>query len=274
MNELPFIKMHGLGNDFVVIDGRELEIPLPPELIRWIGDRHRGVGFDQLVIVSQDEIADAFVRFFNSDGSAAEACGNATRCVGAWLARALGAEHVTMRSNAGLLPAKLLLDGRVEVTMTAPRTKWHEIPVASECDTLEMPIDQDGLPKPAGVNMGNPHAVFFVDDVDMAEDFGGLLEWHPFFPERANIGFAHVLDRSFIRLRVHERGAGLTLACGSGACAAHVAAFRRGLVDECSTIGMDGGKLEISWAGEGPVTMTGPVAISYRGVIDMADVAA
>lgn len=272
MNQIPFIKMHGLGNDFVVIDARETAIDLPETLIRWIGDRHRGVGFDQLVVVEAADDADAHLRFFNTDGTKAGACGNATRCVGAWLANAQGKTRVIMRSVAGHLPARILPDGLVEVEMTTPRIDWQEIPVAQACDTLAMPVVMDDLPAPVGVNMGNPHAVFFVEDVDLIETYGERLERHSFFPDRANIGFAHVRNRTDMRLRVFERGAGLTLACGSGACAAHVAAFRRGLVDARTVIELDGGALQIEWAGEGPVKMTGPVAISYRGLIDMTEV--
>lgn len=273
MNELPFIKMHGIGNDFVVIDARQKDVELSPSLIQWIGDRHRGVGFDQLVVVEEDDHVDAHLRFYNGDGSSAGACGNATRCLGAWLANSLDRRDVTMRSVAGLLPASLLDDGRVRVAMTTPQLDWQDIPVAVMCDTLAMPILNDDLPPPVGVGMGNPHAVFMVEDVNRIEQLGAELTCHDFFPQGANIGFLHVQERGKMRLRVYERGAGLTLACGSGACAAHVAAFRRGLVDSLTEIELDGGLLEIEWQGEGPVYMTGPAAISYRGSIDLAAVA-
>lgn len=272
MNSLPFVKMHGLGNDFVVIDARSEKIALDADLVRWIGDRHRGVGFDQLVLVESDDTADARIRFFNADASVSGACGNATRCLGAWLSAETGRDDVELLSDAGLLRTMRLSDGRIEALMSEPRFAWFEIPVAHECNTLTLPVEHPELPEPVGVSMGNPHAVFFLQEVDRIEEFGGLLEWHPLFPERANIGFARVENRGRIRLRVHERGAGLTLACGSGACAAHVAAFRRGLVDERTIVEVDGGELEIAWNGSGPVFMTGPAAISFRGVIDLAEV--
>jgi len=274
MNELAFIKMHGLGNDFVVVDGRSHPVHLTSDQIRWIGDRHRGVGFDQLVVVEPDEDCDARISFFNADGSPAGACGNATRCIAAWLAHDANRQTVTLASVAGPLVARLLPDGRVEVAMPAPRTDWREIPLAAACDTLYLPLDVADLPRPVGVSMGNPHAVFFVGDVDSIERHGATLESHRFFPERANIGFARIDGPQRMRLRVFERGAGLTLACGSGACAALVAAVRRGLSDGRAAIEMDGGMLEVAWPGEGPVMMTGPVARSFVGRIDLLDAAA
>lgn len=274
MTELPFIKMHGLGNDFVVVDGRTHSIRLTGDQIRWIGDRHRGVGFDQLVLVETDPNCDARISFFNADGSAAGACGNATRCIAAWLAKDSQRDAVTLASVAGPLPGRLLPDGRVEVAMPAPKMAWQDIPVAKPCDTLHLPLVRSDLPAPVGVSMGNPHAVFFLDDVDSVERLGPMLETDPLFPERANIGFARVESPEQVRLRVFERGAGMTLACGSGACAALVAAVRRGLNGGRAAIEMDGGTLEIAWPGEGPVLMTGPVARSFVGQINLLDAAA
>ncbi|MCB2053652.1 MAG: diaminopimelate epimerase [Geminicoccaceae bacterium] len=268
MNALPFIKMHGLGNDFVVLDARAAPIALRHEEIRRIGDRHRGVGFDQLVLIEAADDVDARLRFFNADGSASGACGNGTRCVARLIAEDAGRPEVSLRTDAGTLSARLLDDGRVRVAMGEPRLDWRDIPVVESCDTLELPLDHDDLPRPVGVSMGNPHAVFLVEDVDLVERHGAVLERHPFFPERANIGFARVFSRDRMRLRVHERGAGLTLACGSGACAAMVAARRRGLVGDRATLILDGGELDLEWPGHGPVVMTGPVATAFRGEID------
>ena len=276
MKSLPFSKMHGLGNDFVIIDGREVRVTLDPASVRRIGDRHRGVGFDQLVVIGRSASADAGLVFYNTDGSEAGACGNATRCVIALLAAESGRSDVTLETVAGRLEGSLSGDGTVRVSMIAPRLDWADIPLASACDTLAVPLGVDGLPHAVAVSMGNPHAVLFVEDVDLVERLGPELEHHPMFPERANIGFAHVefgiAGEERIRLRVYERGAGLTLACGSGACAALVAAVRRGLVRERAVMQLDGGELEVSWDGEGPVIMTGPVAHSFTGVLDLDEV--
>ncbi|MCB1970376.1 MAG: diaminopimelate epimerase [Geminicoccaceae bacterium] len=277
MKSLKFLKMHGLGNDFVIVDGRGEHVSLSEERIRWIGDRHRGIGFDQLALLERaDDPADADIRlsFFNADGSRAGACGNATRCVASLLADELGQDRVTIRTIAGRLEADRLADGRIAVRMTVPALDWQAIPLAAACDTLRVPIHHPFLPDPVAVSMGNPHAVFFVEDVELVERFGPELEHHAMFPEAANIGFAHVKGDDRIRLRVHERGAGLTQACGSGACAALVAAVRRGLVGGRATLELDGGELDIAWDGDGPVVMTGPVARVFAGVIELMDMVA
>ena len=282
MNSLKFLKMHGLGNDFVIVDARSSgregggrgEPLLNERRIRWIGDRHRGVGFDQLALIEASEDgddADIRLSFFNADGSNAGACGNATRCVASLIAGELGRSEVRLRTPAGRLEATRLGDGRIAVRMTAPELDWRAIPLAVECDTNEVPLDHEGLPRPVAVSMGNPHAVFFVDDVDLAERHGPALERHAMFPDGANIGFARVNGDGSIRLRVFERGAGLTLACGSGACAALVAAVRRGFSNGTARMILDGGELDISWNGKGPVTMTGPVARAFSGEIEFAD---
>ena len=269
MTAIAFQKMHGCGNDFVVLDGRAAPIRLEPAQIRRIGDRHRGVGFDQLALLGPATDADASIRFFNTDGSESGACGNATRCV----ARLLFEEGATGRLALAVgdrrLFAEALPDGRIAVAMGEPVFDWREIPLAEPCDTLAVPLAVSGLPHPVAVSMGNPHAVFLVDDLATL-DVGGLgakLERHPLFPERANIGFAERVDTDTLRLRVFERGAGLTLACGSGACAAMVAARRRGLVGDRARLILDGGELEIAWPGEGPVTMSGPTARAFSGVL-------
>jgi len=264
---LPFTKMHGLGNDFVVIDAREQTLDLSPEAIRRLADRRRGVGFDQLVAITPSERADARLLFFNADGSEAGACGNGTRCA-SWLLMLEGdREELVLETRAGTLKAWRRPAGLVSVEMGVPRLDWREVPLAVACDTAEVPLDHAELPRPACASMGNPHATFFLRDVETLDvaRLGAELERHPIFPERANVGFATILDRSTIRLRVFERGAGLTPACGSGACAAMVAARRRGLVGDVATVVLDGGPLEIAWDGEGPVVMTGPATFVFEG---------
>ncbi|MFO1069823.1 MAG: diaminopimelate epimerase [Geminicoccaceae bacterium] len=270
MNGLPFRKMHGCGNDFVVIDGRSGALDLSPEAIRRIGDRHRGVGFDQLALLLPPETGgDVRVRFYNGDGTEAGACGNASRCVAALLFEELGRDEAVLETMPGHLPATRLADGRVRVGMAVPKFGWKDIPLAIPCDTAQVPLNRPPLGKPVAVSMGNPHAVFFVEDVRAldVEALGAELEKNPFFPQKANIGFAQMLGPTVMRLRVFERGAGLTLACGSGACAAMVAAVRRGLSRERVRVFVDGGELVIEWDGQGPVYMTGPWTLSFSGVL-------
>ncbi|SNB60963.1 diaminopimelate epimerase [Arboricoccus pini] len=271
MQRIPFIKMHGLGNDFVLIDRREKVLEFDAAFVTRIADRHRGVGFDQLVILdaSADADADARINFLNSDGSLAGACGNGTRCAARYLMDQSAIDEISLASGSGLLRAVRLADGQIKVGMTEPRLAWRDIPLAQPCDTLHVPLRLFGLGEPVAVNMGNPHAVFFVDDLDSLDipAIGPTLERHPMFPERANIGFAQIVSHEALRLRVFERGAGLTLACGSGACAAVVAAVRRELVGPACQVQLDGGELSIAWAGAGPVFMTGPTAYSFEGML-------
>lgn len=266
---IKFTKMHGLGNDFVVIDSRREAWPLSPDQLARIADRHRGVGFDQLIRLEPAAAADARLVFVNADGSPAGACGNGTRCAARLLMDELGREELLLETAAGPLRAQRRADGQITVAMPAPRLDWRDIPLAAACDTLEVPLDHEGLPRPVAVSMGNPHAVFLVPDLDALDvaRLGAVLVRHPMFPERANIGFAQIQDPSTIRLRVFERGAGLTLACGSGACAALVAAVRRGLVSSPAALVLDGGTLEIAWSGTGPVLMTGSAALGFEGVL-------
>jgi diaminopimelate epimerase len=268
---LPFIKMHGAGNDFVVLDGREAAPNLSATAVRWIADRRRGVGCDQLIIIEPDGGgADAFMRILNADGSEAGACGNATRCVASLLAQETGARRLAIRTISGLLPAEILGPGLVEVDMGPPRFAWGDIPLNGPADTLHLNLALGPVADPAACSMGNPHATFFVDDLAHlpVETIGPLLERHKLFPERANIGFVQIESPDRIRLRVWERGAGLTLACGSGACAAAVNAQRRGLAGARVTVVMDGGELLIGWAGgEAHVMMRGPAEISFAGVL-------
>lgn len=269
MQRIPFIKMHGLGNDFVLIDRRDQALEIDADLVMRIADRHRGVGFDQLVILDSCPEADARISFFNSDGSLAGACGNGTRCAARYLMDRAALERVSLASGSGTLQATRLADGRIEVVMPEPRLAWRDIPLAQPCDTLNVPLRLFGLDQPVAVSMGNPHAVFFVEDLDALdiEEIGPTLERHPMFPERANIGFVQIVGEAALRLRVFERGAGLTLACGSGACAAVVAAIRRERVQSPCRVLLDGGELSIAWNGAGPVLMTGPTAYSFEGVI-------
>lgn len=269
---IRFVKMHGCGNDFMIIDARRAIMPLSPFRISALGDRRRGIGWDQLIVLEPPRHPGAvtLMRIFNPDGSAAGACGNATRCVAALLDREGDGNRLGIETVSGLLTAQRLADGSIEVDMGAPALGWQDIPLAEPCDTLHLPLPDD----PAAVSMGNPHATFFVDDVDAIETRGAGLERDALFPERANIGFAQVLDRETIRLRVWERGAGLTLACGSGACAALVNAARRGLTGRRARLVLDGGALDIVWRDDGHVLMAGPAVTSYTGTVDVGNFAA
>ncbi|GBD43246.1 Diaminopimelate epimerase [bacterium HR40] len=270
METRSFVKMQGCGNDFAIFDGRDRPLVLHPELVRRLADRRRGIGFDQLILLERDERAAAFVRFFNADGSESGACGNGTRCVARLLADELGCRALTLATRAGLLPCRVHAPDRVEVEMPEPRLRWNEIPLARPLDTLAIELGPEGLPPAVAVSMGNPHAVLFVDDLDRTDvaRLGAELEHHPLFPERVNVGFAQLLAPGRLRLRVFERGSGLTPACGSGACAALVAAVRRGIVRDRATLILDGGELEVFWAGAGPVHMIGPAAYCYRGILE------
>jgi diaminopimelate epimerase len=265
-----FTKMHGCGNDFVVFDERAGSLGLTPARAAGISDRRTGVGCDQFIAIEAlppGANADVFLRIRNPDGGEAGACGNATRCVAHLLAAETGLDRLVIRTVAGDLPADILADGRVRVDMGTARLDWSDVPLSRAMDTLHLALPGD----PAACSMGNPHATFFVPDVavvNMAE-VGPALEHDRLFPERANIGFVQVLAPGRLRLRVWERGAGLTLACGSGACAALVNAHRRGLAERRATVIVDGGELEIDWREDGHVLMTGPVAIAFTGEIDL-----
>ena len=263
-SSLPFMKMHGAGNDFVVIDRRAGGAPVTAALARAIGDRHRGIGFDQLAVIETDPEVAAKLTFFNADGSEAAACGNATRCIARHLMDETGTAALTLRTERGLLPAEDTGDGRVRVNMGAPFLDWADIPLSKALDTLHLPIEGD----PVATGMGNPHCTFFVDDAEAIDlsARGAEIEHHPLFPERTNVQFAHVIAPDHLRMRVWERGVGVTLASGSSSCAVAVAAHRRGLTGRKVTLDLDGGRIEIDWRDDG-VWMTGPTAHVFDGVL-------
>jgi diaminopimelate epimerase len=269
-----FIKMHGLGNDFVVLDARRAPLSLDESRVRAIADRHTGVGCDQLLVLEapRNGGADAFLSIHNADGDEVAACGNGTRCAAALLMGETGSRSVTLETLAGLLKADSAPGGLITVDMGPARTGWREIPLAEERDTLHLDIGSGPLSDAAAVNVGNPHAVFFVADaeaIDLAVH-GPLIEHHPLFPELTNVEAVEVLEGGRLRMRVWERGVGITRACGTGACAALIAASRRGLVGRSAEVVLDGGILTIDWKSNGHVAMTGPVAISFTGTLDPA----
>lgn len=264
---LPFMKMHGAGNDFVVIDSRGRAAVTTAALAAAIGDRHRGVGFDQLAEIRDGEGADYTLEFWNSDGSRAGACGNASRCVADYMMGVLGRDSVTFTTERGLLAALRRPDGLISVNMGDPVLDWREVPLSHSADLLHLPLSGD----PAAVGMGNPHCVFFVPDaeaVNLAAE-GAAVERHPLFPHATNVEYASVTGPDRLRMRVWERGTGITLACGSGACATAVAAHLRGLTGRRVTIDLDGGTLEIDWRADG-VWMAGPTAHVFDGVLTPA----
>lgn len=274
----PFVKMNGAGNDFIVVNAMERPFAPSAGQVRTLADRVAGLagGCDQLIVVEPSGTGDAFMRVWNADGGVVQTCGNALRCVGWLLTQASNAEQVTIDTLSGPTTAGRAGDHRVTVDMGPPRLEWDRIPLAEEMDTrgIELqvgPIDAPVLHTPGAVNMGNPHVVFFTDhapDDAFTRATGSLIEHHPLFPEGVNVGFAHVKARDRIRLRVWERGAGLTKACGTGACAALVACARRGLTGRAATVVMDGGELHIHWReDDGHVLMTGPVEIETTGTL-------
>lgn len=271
---LAYVKMNGLGNDFAVVRVAPDFDPSPDQVRAW-ADRASGVGFDQLIALSEGGER-PLVRFWNSDGGEIDACGNGTRCVAWLMMEATGADRAEFETRAGRLSGVRVGDRRVTVDMGPPRLGWEEIPLAEEMDTrgIELqlgPIDDPVLHTPGAVSMGNPHVVFFMDHAPndaFVRGSGSLVERHPLFPQGVNVGFAHVLSPDRIRLRVWERGAGLTLACGTGACAALVAAARRGLADRAATMVLDGGELQIAWdPATDHVLMTGAVAVEGSGAL-------
>src|SRR6185437_4862656 len=274
MGATSFVKMHGLGNDFVVVDARHDPFPLDERRARAIADRRTGVGCDQLITLEppREATADLFMRIRNADGGEVDACGNATRCIAALLLEERGGERVVVETNAGLLVAQPAAGGRISVDMGPARLLWNEIPLREAQDTLHVPLTLGPLADPVCTNIGNPHATFFVADaaaIDLPA-LGPALEHHSLFPERANIGIAELVAPDRLRLRVWERGVGITRACGTGACAAVVAASRRGLTGRTAEVVLEGGSLTIAWRADGHVVMTGPAATSFHGSFDPA----
>ncbi len=273
---LRFRKMNGLGNVFAVFDARETPVDFDIEAIRVLG-ADESIGFDQMITLEPSGGgADVFMRIHNKDGSEVDACGNATRCVGWLVMGENGRDAVTIETNAGLLRATNAGIEMVTVDMGKPRLGWRDIPLARPFDDTRAidlsygPVDAPILSAPAVVSMGNPHAIFFVDDVDAIDlgHIGPILEHDPLFPERANISLAHVTARDAVTLRTWERGAGLTRACGTAACAGAVAAMRRGLTDRAVTMMLPGGPLRVEWRDDDHVMMTGPVETEFTGVVD------
>ena len=265
----PFLKMNGLGNDFVVVETRSEPFAPSAEEVRAIADRAAGIGCDQLIAVEPAEDADARVRFWNADGEEVSACGNGTRCVGWLVMQSTGKDEAVIETKAGRLVATRAGERLVAVDMGRPGLEWRDIPLAEAHDTRALDVDlHPALDGPPGcVSMGNPHVVFFVADVDAFDipAIGPMIERHPLFPEGVNVGFAQVKGRDRVRLRVWERGAGLTKACGTGACAALVAAARRDLTGRAATLELDGGELHVDWRDDDHVIMTGPAAVDFAG---------
>ncbi|AOL94537.1 diaminopimelate epimerase [Porphyrobacter sp. LM 6] len=266
---IPFIKMHGLGNDFVVLDARTSALPTMTQgVARALADRRTGIGCDQLILLEPDDTHAFRMRIFNADGGEVEACGNASRAVallhGAPVTIATGGGPITLEPTAG----------GARVDMGAPRFEWDAIPLAYPMDTFSMPVgwpmDNGALESPMAVNVGNPHVIFLVDDADAVplDALGPVIEHDPLFPERVNVNVASLVAPDHLRLRVWERGAGLTRACGTGACATAVAAIRRGLVQSPVRVTLPGGDLDIAWAPGGTIMMSGPAAESFRGTFD------
>ena len=272
---VPYRKMNGLGNDFIVLDARAADVPMSETIAARLADRLEGIGCDQVIVIEESRDDDAFMRIFNRDGGEVSACGNAARCVAQLLFAEAGDDEVSIRTRAGrLLCTKV--EENICVDMGLPKFGWQEIPLAERMDTRRLdiklgPIDAPVLFGPSAVNVGNPHCIFFVDDVAKhdLEKFGPLIENHPLFPERANVSLAQVLQEDAIRLRVWERGVGLTKACGTAACAVVPAAVRRGLAGRKASVMLDGGALLIHWSDANDrIYMTGPAKLDYTDEID------
>jgi diaminopimelate epimerase len=272
MSGRSFRKMHGLGNDFVIVDARRQAFTPGRAQAAAIADRRTGVGCDQVIVMERAEAGgDLFMRVFNADGSQAEACGNATRCVASLLFAETGRDSAVIETLGGRLQARSAAGGQVTVDMGPPQFNWQAVPLAREMDTLQLDFRRGPLSEPCALSMGNPHVVFFVADaanIDLAA-LGPEIEYDPLFPERTNVQIVQVRDQTHVRHRVWERGAGLTRASGSGGCAAAVAAARRGLTGRTVTVEQPGGRLAIDWReSDDHVLMTGPVATAYTGELD------
>ncbi len=267
---VPFIKMHGLGNDFVVLDARAKALPdITEPFAAAIADRNTGIGCDQLIVLEPSEAADFRMRIFNSDGGEVEACGNASRAVAV-----LHGSPANVETAGGVIALEPTLSG-ASVDMGVPQFDWDAIPLAYAMDTSALPVGWGPLEGPICVNVGNPHVIFFVDDLDAIDlaSLGPQIENDPLFPERVNVNVAQIIGANHIRLRVWERGAGLTRACGTGACATAVSAAKRGLTDRKSRVALPGGELTIEWRDDDRIIMTGPATESFRGEFEWDDFA-
>jgi len=272
---MKFAKMNGLGNEIAVLDARDRPLTLNASAVEALALPGKGIGFDQLMVLlpPRNPMADVYTEIWNADGSKVAACGNGSRCVAWYLMREMNRESLVMETEAGLLGAVSVGPNRISVDMGEPIFEWERIPMSERMDTVRIelqvgPIDDPVLHGPGVVSMGNPHCIFFVQDAELApvEAVGPMIEYHPLFPERTNVGFAEIVARDHIRLRVWERGAGLTKACGTGACAALVAAVRRRLCDRTANVQVDGGMLQIEWReSDNHVIMTGAVALETEG---------
>ncbi len=255
--------MHGLGNDFVIVDARANDLSMTKSKAAAIANRETGIGCDQLIILRPSEKADLKMQIFNRDGSEVEACGNATRCV----AKLVG-DKTLIETDGGLISGEEQKNGAI-VDMGSPRLEWQDIPLAYAMDTLKMPIGWENLKDPAAVNVGNPHVIFFVEDSDGIEldRLGAMIEVDPLFPDKVNVNVAHIAGED-IYLRVWERGVGLTNACGTGACATAVAAMRRNLVHSPVNVYLPGGRLKIGWQEGETIKMQGPTSYVFHGEVD------
>lgn len=278
MTTVHFKKMHGLGNDFVIIDCRDNGLQISPDQMRFLGDRKRGIGCDQFGLLKRSTTwqETTFMEIYNNTGEQVEACGNMTRCVADILMTEDDTDNVIIETVYGSLNCWREENGLIRVEMGKAQLNWRDIPLSQECDTLALPIELEGLGQPTAVNVGNPHCVFFVDNgLDKWEDnhvekLGSQIETHPLFPNKTNVEFVEVLSPTHIRMRVWERGCGITEACGSGACAVAVAAIRRGLTEHTVTVTLDGGDLMINWPSEdAPISMTGSATHVFDGQIEL-----
>lgn len=270
--DLPFVKMHGLGNDFIVIDARYIPFSPTAEQARFLADRRRGIGCDQIIVLEPARMPESgvFMRILNADGSETSACGNATRCVGWLIMNETCAASTVIETKAGLLQVWKVSDAVVGVDLGPPGLAACDLPLSTDCDTLHLPLTEGPLTDPVGVSTGNPHAVFFVSDIEEVDlpTLGPRIEHNPLFPERVNVEIAQILAPDRIRMRVWERGTGITDACGTGACATLVAAVRRSLTGRSADIVLDGGVLSVEWReSNGHILMSGPVTWSFRGVM-------
>lgn len=268
---VSFIKMQGLGNDFIIVDRRAQPVDIALLNVAGLADRERGIGCDQLILLDGSANADIAMTIFNADGGRVAACGNASRCVGRLLMEETGKDTVTIATEAGILRASRAPDGGISVLLPPPVLDWQAIPLVREADTLHLPFSVDPYGSPCAVSVGNPHMVFFVENVQAVPlaDIGPELEHHPLFPQRANVEFVQVDAPDHLTMRVWERGAGITQACGTGACASLVAAVRRSLAGRKATVQMPGGSLQIEWQPQGGIVMTGDAREDYRGTFDL-----